>query len=72
MIGADVSHAWVAAYCPDAGWLEADPTNNVIPSYGHVTLAFGRDYGDISPLRGIILGGQHHSLQVNVHLEPVE
>lgn len=72
LVGSDVSHAWIAAYCTGAGWLEADPTNNLVPSEGHVTLAWGRDYGDISPLRGIILGGRDHSLRVQVHLEPKE
>jgi transglutaminase-like putative cysteine protease len=69
-VGADVSHAWVAAYCTGAGWLEVDPTNNLIPSEGHVTLAWGRDYGDISPLRGVIVGGRDHILQVNVDMQP--
>ncbi|HLH01565.1 MAG TPA: transglutaminase family protein [Bryobacteraceae bacterium] len=71
LAGGDVSHAWVATYCANAGWLEVDPTNNIVPSEGHVTLAWGRDYGDISPLRGIILGGgREHSLEVRVHLQP--
>jgi transglutaminase-like putative cysteine protease len=72
LIGADVSHAWVSTFCPGIGWLDVDPTNNLIPSDGHVTLAWGRDYGDISPLRGIILGGRNHTLQVNVDLQPLE
>lgn len=72
MVGADVSHAWVSAYCAGAGWLDVDPTNNVMPSDGHVTLAWGRDYGDISPLRGVILGGREHTLKVSVDLEPQE
>ena len=65
-IGADASHAWLAVYCPDVGWLETDPTNNMRPSTSHVTLARGRDYGDVSPIRGVILGGGDHSLQVSV------
>jgi transglutaminase-like putative cysteine protease len=72
LIGADVSHAWVSAYCPGIGWLDMDPTNNVVPSDGHVTLAWGRDYGDVSPLRGLILGGGAHSLKVAVDMEPIE
>jgi transglutaminase-like putative cysteine protease len=72
LIGADASHAWVSAYSPGAGWLDLDPTNNVVPSCGHVTLAWGRDYGDVSPLRGLILGGASHTLKVNVDLEPLE
>ena len=72
LIGADVSHAWVSAYCPGIGWLDMDPTNNVVPSDGHVTLAWGRDYGDVSPLRGLILGGGAHTLKVAVDMEPIE
>jgi transglutaminase-like putative cysteine protease len=72
LVGADASHAWVSAYCPDAGWLDMDPTNNVVPSGGHVTLAWGRDYGDVSPLRGLILGGRDHTLKVGVDMKPLE
>jgi transglutaminase-like putative cysteine protease len=72
LIGADASHAWVSAYCPGTGWLDVDPTNNVVPSDGHVTLAWGRDYGDVSPLRGLILGGGAHKLWVGVDMEPIE
>jgi len=69
LVGADASHAWVSAYCPGTGWLDLDPTNNLIPSNGHVTLAWGRDYGDVSPLRGLILGGGVHALKVAVDME---
>jgi transglutaminase-like putative cysteine protease len=71
-LGADASHAWVALWCPPAGpgdepcWLELDPTNNVLPSIGHVRLAIGRDYGDVTPLRGVIRGGSEHRLTVHV------
>jgi transglutaminase-like putative cysteine protease len=65
-IGADASHAWLAVYCPGKGWIDVDPTNNVLPSTGHITLAWGRDYGDVSPIRGVILGGGGHTLQVSV------
>jgi transglutaminase-like putative cysteine protease len=71
LTGADASHAWVSVYCPDAGWLDVDPTNNVVPSLSHVTLAWGRDYGDVSPMRGIILGGRDHTLKVAVDVEIV-
>jgi transglutaminase-like putative cysteine protease len=72
LVGADASHAWVSAYCPESGWLDVDPTNDVVPSDGHVTLAWGRDYGDVSPLRGLVLGGGDHTLRVAVDMEPVE
>lgn len=72
LVGADASHAWVSAYCPGSGWLDMDPTNNVVPSDGHVTLAWGRDYGDVSPLRGLILGGGAHTLKVAVDMEPID
>jgi transglutaminase-like putative cysteine protease len=72
LVGADASHAWVSAYCPGVGWLDVDPTNNLVPSNGHVTLAWGRDYGDVSPLRGLILGGGAHTLKVAVDMEPLE
>ena len=72
LTGADASHAWVSVYCPGSGWLDVDPTNNLIPSESHVTLAWGRDYGDVSPLRGVILGGRRHKLHVGVDLEPID
>ena len=72
LVGADASHAWLSAWCPGHGWFDMDPTNNVAPVDGHVTLAWGRDYGDISPLRGLILGGGNHKLHVGVDMEPVE
>ena len=70
LIGADVSHAWVSAYCPGAGWLDVDPTNNLIPFQSHVTLSWGRDYGDVSPVRGVILGGRDHKVEVGVDMVP--
>lgn len=70
--GADQSHAWVSAWLgSEAGWVDLDPTNNLIVTDEHVTLAWGRDFQDVSPLRGIILGGGRHALQVNVDLDPV-
>lgn len=70
--GADQSHAWASAWIGDAhGWVDFDPTNNLLVSDEHVTLAWGRDFQDVSPLRGIILGGGRHSLRVNVDLDPV-
>lgn len=72
LVGADASHAWVSVYCPNFGWLDVDPTNNLVPSDGHVTLAWGRDYSDVAPVRGVILGGRDHKLEVAVDMEPVE
>jgi transglutaminase-like putative cysteine protease len=72
LVGSDVSHAWVSAYCPGLGWLDVDPTNDVVPSFNHVILAWGRDYGDVSPLRGMILGGYDHVLKVAVKVEPLD
>ena len=72
LVGADASHAWVSAYCPGTGWIDLDPTNNLIPSNGHVTLAWGRDYGDVSPLHGLILGGGVPALTVAVDMEMFE
>jgi transglutaminase-like putative cysteine protease len=72
LVGADASHAWVSVFCPGAGWLDVDPTNNLAPSESHVTLAWGRDYSDVSPVRGVILGGRDHELDVGVEMEPLE
>jgi transglutaminase-like putative cysteine protease len=72
LIGADASHAWVSVFCPGSGWIDVDPTNNLVVSDGHVTLGWGRDYGDVSPLRGLILGGKDHTLKVSVDVEPLE
>lgn len=71
LVGADASHAWVSAYCPGIGWLDVDPTNNVAPTQSHVTLSWGRDYGDVSPVRGVILGGRDHKVEVGVDMEPI-
>lgn len=72
MVGADVSHAWVSAYCPGIGWIDLDPTNNVVPSNSHITVAWGRDYGDVSPLHGLIQGGGANDLSVSVDVEALE
>lgn len=70
-VGADASHAWLTFHCPGVGWIDVDPTNNVLPSTGHVTLARGLDYSDVSPIRGVILGGGQHTLQVSVDVNRV-
>ena len=68
--GADASHAWVAAFCPRLGWLELDPTNAIIPGERHVRLAWGQDYSDVSPIRGVLVGSGEHELEVAVHVLP--
>jgi len=72
LIGADASHAWLAIRCPRFGWVDLDPTNDTLPDLRHVPIAWGRDYGDVSPLRGIVLGGGRQVLQVGVSVIPVE
>jgi transglutaminase-like putative cysteine protease len=71
LLGGGASHAWVAVYSPPFGWIELDPTNNCWVGLEHVAVAWGRDFGDVSPLRGIILGGGSHELSVNVTVEPL-
>lgn len=72
LIGADASHAWVSVFCPVSGWVDFDPTNNVQPALEHITLAWGRDFSDVSPLRGVILGGGSHDPEVRVTVMPLE
>jgi transglutaminase-like putative cysteine protease len=72
LIGADASHAWVSVYCPGTGLLDLDPTNSLVPSLSHVTLGWGRDYGDVSPVRDVILEGGDHKLDVGVEMEPLD
>jgi transglutaminase-like putative cysteine protease len=69
LVGADASHAWVSVYCGDAGWIDVDPTNDLLVSDQHLTLAWGRDYGDVSPIKGVILGGGGHTVEVGVDVE---
>jgi transglutaminase-like putative cysteine protease len=66
-IGAGASHAWVSVFCPNLGWVDLDATNDVMPQH-HVTVAIGRDYGDVAPLRGVIRGGASHTLAVAVQV----
>ena len=72
LVGADASHAWPSVYCPGRGWIDVDPTNNQVPSDRHVTLAWGRDYDDVSPIKGVILGGGEHTVTVGVDMAPAE
>ena len=70
LVGADASHAWLSVFCPGHGWVDLDPTNNVIPSMRHVTVAWGRDYGDVCPIKGVFLGGGSHWMTVAVDVVP--
>lgn len=70
LVGADASHAWLAVYVPGTGWAEFDPTNDCMPGERHITLGWGRDYGDVAPLIGVMTGGGSHSLEVAVDVEP--
>ena len=71
MVGADASHAWVSLYCGErGGWVDIDPTNNCIVDDAHVTLGWGRDFADVTPMRGVILGGGSQTLSVRVTVMP--
>jgi len=75
LVGADASHAWVSVWGPhhdEDVWIDADPTNDLLPDQQHVTLAWGRDFTDVSPLRGVILGGGAHELNVSVTMSPLD
>ena len=72
LVGADASHAWVSAYAPEFGWIDFDPTNGLMPSDSHITVAWGRDYGDVGPAKGILIGGQRHWLDVSVDVVPIQ
>lgn len=72
LVGADASHAWLSVYCPRYGWIDMDPTTNLLPSDEHITVAWGRDYGDVSPVRGVILGGRNHAMKISVDVLPLE
>jgi transglutaminase-like putative cysteine protease len=71
LIGADASHAWFSVWIPPFGWVDVDPTNDVVPGNEHITLAWGRDYGDVAPIHGIITGGSEHEVDVAVDVVPL-
>ena len=71
LAGADASHAWISVWAPEAGWVDFDPTNGLMPREEHITIAYGRDYDDVSPISGILLGGSEHSVTVGVDVLPV-
>lgn len=70
LMGVDASHAWVAAYLPRCGWVEFDPTNDQLADRRYITLAWGADFADVVPLRGVILGGGEQTLDVSVTVMP--
>ncbi|MGF1619108.1 MAG: transglutaminase N-terminal domain-containing protein [Rhodomicrobiaceae bacterium] len=72
LVGADASHAWVSVWAPDIGWVDFDPTNNMIPQDEHITIAYGRDFQDVSPVTGVILGGGAHQVEVAVDVLPTQ
>jgi transglutaminase-like putative cysteine protease len=71
LAGADASHAWFSVYEPDTGWLDFDPTNNQMPMDRHIIVAWGRDYSDVTPVKGVIFGGGKHKLNVSVDVERI-
>jgi len=68
--GSDASHAWVSVWSPDTGWVDFDPTNNLVNSPEHITIAHGRDFEDVSPISGVLLGGGSHAVSVAVDVKP--
>ncbi|HLP76508.1 MAG TPA: transglutaminase family protein, partial [Candidatus Paceibacterota bacterium] len=72
LVGADASHAWFSVFCPGSGWIDLDPTNDVAPGEEHITVAYGRDFGDVSPVAGILTGGGEHEVKVSVDVVELE
>lgn len=66
LVGVDASHAWFSVYIPNSGWVDFDPTNNLLPTDQHITIGWGRDYADITPLKGVIMSSGKHELKVSV------
>lgn len=71
LIGADASHAWFSVYTPSSGWVDLDPTNNMLPGDQHITIGWGRDYADIAPMKGIIISSGSHGLAVSVDVRRI-
>lgn len=72
LVGSDASHAWFAVYSPGEGWFEFDPTNDLVAGHQHIVTAWGRDYADVAPLRGVVFGGgEKHRLRVSVDVSRV-
>jgi transglutaminase-like putative cysteine protease len=71
LVGADASHAWISVWSPESGWVDLDPTNGIVVRDEHITIAYGRDYEDVSPISGVLLGGAEHVVAVGVDVVPV-
>jgi transglutaminase-like putative cysteine protease len=71
LVGVDASHAWFSVYIPNSGWVDFDPTNNLVPDNQHITIGWGRDYADITPLKGVIMSSGRHELKVSVDVRRV-
>lgn len=72
LVGADASHAWLSVYCGAAGWIDVDPTNDCYVSTDHITVAWGRDYNDVCPIKGVFIGGGTHRMTVSVDVLPLD
>ena len=72
LVGADASHAWFSSFIPGMGWVDFDPTNNKLAAEQHITVAWGRDYQDVPPLKGVIYNSAQHELSVAVHVRRLE
>lgn len=71
LVGSDASHAWFSLFIPDFGWVDLDPTNNLLMNETYITLAWGRDYGDVAPVKGVVMGGGRHQLTVTVDVSRI-
>ena len=72
LVGADASHAWLSVYCPGWGWIDCDPTNGILVDQEHITVGWGRDYFDLTPVKGVILGGGRQSMTISVDVSAEE
>jgi transglutaminase-like putative cysteine protease len=71
LVGSDASHAWISVYAGNGVWIDFDPTNNLVPTNEHITIGWGRDYADICPIQGVLIGGGHSTLKVSVDVTPI-